>query len=93
MSPLVIHIGRQSDGCAYELNPRSRVEILRRFPGVRSVPGVFVGYDTRAEFEELHGPMWKQIAMMLTGLTWEQIESMGGVRIYDPALGESRQVA
>jgi hypothetical protein len=57
------------------------------------VPGVFVGYDTRAEFEELHGPMWKQIAMMLTGLTWEQIESMGGVRIYDPALGESRQVA
>mgnify|MGYP001426042618 CR=1 FL=1 len=93
MSPLVIHIGRQSDGCAYELNPRSVAVIRARYPGVRAVPSVFVGYDTRTEFEELHGPMWKQIAMMLTGLSWEQIEQMGGVSIYDPTMGESRQVA
>lgn len=93
MSPLVIHIGRQSDGCAYELNPRSRADVLKRFPGVRPAPSVFVGYASRADFQTLHGPMWRQIATMLTGLTWEQIEAMGGVTIYDPERGEELAVA
>jgi hypothetical protein len=93
MSTLLINIGRQSDGCTYQLNPKSRAEVRRRFPGVRSVPSIFVGYETRSEFESIHGPMWKQIAMMLSGLTWEQIEEMGGVSMYDPMASEVTKVA
>jgi len=93
MSTIVINIGRQSDGCTYQLNPRSRVEIQTRFPGVRSVPTIFMGYKTESDFEQIHGPVWKQIAMLLTGLSWRQIEEMGGLSIYDPVARETRKVA
>lgn len=81
---ILISIGKQADGCTYELHPRSWKEISDKYSHARQVPSVFVGYKTREEFEELHGPMWKQIAMALTGLTWSQLEKMGGVAIYDP---------
>jgi hypothetical protein len=93
MSPIIINIGRQSDGCTYQLHPRSRAEIKARFPSVHPVPTIFVGYDTQGDFETLHGPMWKQIAMMLTGLTWEQIEEVGGATIYDPMASATTKVA
>ena len=91
--PVVINIGRQSDGCTYQLNPRSRVEIQRRFPGAHPAPSVFVGYETQSDFEPIHGPMWKQVAIMLTGLSWEKIEEMGGASLYDPIEGTTREVA
>ncbi len=93
MSTIVINIGRQSDGCTYQLNPKSRNEIQKKFPSVRAAPTIFVGYETQSDFENLHGPMWKQIATLLTGLSWEQIEEMGGASIYDPIAGEKRKVA
>jgi hypothetical protein len=89
--PIRIDIGRDSEGATYELHPLSRRRIEKEFPGVRSAPQVYVGYKTRTEFEELHGPMWKQIAMILTGLSWEQMEKLGGVVIYDA--GERREVS
>jgi hypothetical protein len=91
MSPIVINIGRQSDGCTYQLHPRSALAIRTKFPAAQPVPSVFVGYETRADFERLHGPMWRQVAMMLTGLTWRQIHAMGGVQLYDPVA--EREVA
>jgi hypothetical protein len=93
MSTLLINIGRQSDGCTYQLNPKSRAEIRKKFPGVKSAPSIFVGYETQSDFESIHGPMWKQIATMLTGLSWDQIEEMGGVSMYDPMVSEVMKVA
>jgi hypothetical protein len=93
MRSLVINIGRQSDGCTYQLHPRSRTEIKKRFPEAHLVPTLFVGYDTQSDFETLHSPMWKQIAMILTGLTWEQIEESGGLSMYDPEASATTKVA
>jgi len=81
---IVINVGKQSDGCVYELHPLSRRDIRQKYPSVRAAPSVFIGYGTKSEFEELHRSMWKQVAMMLTGLTPRQIESLGGAQIYDP---------
>jgi hypothetical protein len=93
MSSIVINIGRQSDGCTYQLHPRSRADIKKRFPAAQLVPTLFVGYDTQADFERLQGPLWKQIAMILTGLTWEQLEESGGVSMYDPVASATTKVA
>lgn len=81
---IMINIGRQSDGCVYELDPLSRRDIRAKYPTARAVPFVHLGYKTKAEFEELQGRLWKQVAIMLTGLTWRQIQLMGGAQIYDP---------
>jgi hypothetical protein len=93
MSSIVINIGRQSDGCTYQIHPRSRADIKRRFPAAHLVPTLFVGSDPQADFETFHGTMWKQIAMMLTGLTWEQLEESGGVSMYDPVASATTKVA
>lgn len=87
-SPLKISVGRQAHGCAYQLHPRSRLVVEREYPTTRVVPSVFVGYETQADFEATHGPLWKQIAMILTGLTWSQLKKLGGIAIYDPAAGK-----
>jgi hypothetical protein len=82
--PLVIYVGRQATGCAYELGPLSRRRIKESFPQAKSAPSVFVGYDTKKDFERVHGPIWEQVAAILTGLSADQISKLGGLRIYDP---------
>jgi hypothetical protein len=82
--PLVIYVGRQATGCAYELGPLSRKRIKEIFPQTPSAPKVFVGYETKQDFERIHGPLWEHVAIILTGLTPDQIDRLGGIRLYDP---------
>jgi hypothetical protein len=85
-----INIGKQSDGCVYELHPHSRRDLQQKFPALRAAPSVFIGYNTVAEFEVLQAPMWLQVAQMLTGLPKSEIKKMGGAKIYDPL--EKREI-
>jgi hypothetical protein len=82
--PLVISIGRQSDGCVYGLDVLSRARLQELHPGAHRVPVVFVGYGSKQEFEALHRPMWPQIAQMLTGLSPRRLRELGGVELHDP---------
>jgi hypothetical protein len=82
-----IDVGKQADGCAYELHPSSKAFLARTHGEVRPAPTLFVGYETRDDFEAVHGPMWKQIAMILTGLPWSQLKKLG-VEFFDPAEGK-----
>jgi hypothetical protein len=79
-----INIGRQADGCTYALHPRSAAEITKRYPGVHPAPSIYVGYATRTDFESLHGPMWPQIAALLTGLGLQTMDRELAVTIFDP---------
>ncbi len=90
--PLIILVGLQADGATYALEPRSRQRIQEAFPGVPVAPSVFVGYKTREEFEALHGPMWRQIVILLTGVTLERLrETLGEVIVRVP--GQSQDIA
>ncbi|MCK6529130.1 hypothetical protein L6R50_16770 [Myxococcota bacterium] len=91
LEPILVLFGQQADGCSYALHPRSRRIIDHRFPGVHPAPNVFIGYDTLLDFERIHGPMWPQVATMLTGLTREQIRDLGGAVLFDPV--NQREVA
>ena len=92
MDPLVIQIGRQRDGCTYQLHPTSLIQIKKTFPNAQPAPRVFVGYEPQSDFETIHGPFWKQIATILTGLSWDQIRTLGGIKIYDPATEVDHEV-
>ncbi len=82
--PLVIHVGRQSDGYAYELHPRSRRRIAALFPEAHLVSSLFVGEDTEGALQQ-DSAILRQVATLLTGLNPDQIEGLGGVVLYDPA--------
>lgn len=87
-NPLIIELGRQRSGATYRLTSASVERIRRRFPQVHPTPhNLFIGYDTRDLFEEQHGPMWAQIALLLTGLNPTQIEEAGGICFKEPATG------
>ena len=53
------------------------------FPGVRAAPSVYVSTETSEDFEDIHGKMWRQIAMVLTGLSPRKLKELG-VLLFDP---------
>jgi hypothetical protein len=82
--PVVILLGRQTDGNTYSLHPNSLKLIRRHFPQVRPQPTVFIGSDTQAGSEAAGGPIYDQVAILLTGLSPEKLATIGGYRIVDP---------
>ena len=90
--PIVILAGLQQDGTTYQLHPVSSERLRTAFPGVRQAPSVFVGYDTKADFETLHGPMWSQIAQLLTGVSVERLRELGPVLVRVPSTGREIEV-
>ncbi|MEL6347477.1 MAG: hypothetical protein AAFV53_30455 [Myxococcota bacterium] len=83
-SPILIYIGRQQDGCVYQLHPSSLRRVRAEHPSAKPASQVFIRFDSDGSFEDLHGPLWAQIAGMLTGLNAKQLEAMGGVELYEP---------
>lgn len=81
--PLIIFVTRDYDGCLYALPLISQRRIEELLPGARQLPMIFLGYRERADFEVLHAPLWNQMATMLTGLTPQELSSLGGVQLYD----------
>lgn len=80
---LVIVAGRQSDGYTFRLHPKTRDRIVEKFPDIAGPDSVFIGFDTKGQFESIHGPVWEHVALLLTGLSKDQLEQFGGYRITD----------
>jgi hypothetical protein len=84
MSPIVIEVGKQMNGATFRLSPKTEVMLASRIPDWSPASSIFVSFDTQWDFDRLHGPMWTQIAMLLTGLSEEQIQSFGGFIFMSP---------
>lgn len=82
--PLVIYVGRQTDGCVYQLPPSSRTRIENKFPHAHVAPSLFIGWKTETDIKRATSSHWRQIVIILTGLTDDQVAQLGGVRICDP---------
>ena len=85
LGPIDILISRRSDGCTYSLSPTSRKLILKSYPKSNLAPNVFISTMTQSDFENTHGPIWDQVAIILTGRSEPQIKHLGGYRVIDPA--------
>ena len=91
--PIIILAGLQRDGTTYQLHPLSQERVRHAFPGRSQAPSVFVGYETQADFETLHGSMWSQIAILLTGVELAKLQQLGPVLLRVPATGREIEVA
>lgn len=85
MSPIVVEVGKQMNGATFRLSPKTEVMLASRIPDWSPASSIFVSFDTQWDFDRLHGPMWTQIAMLLTGFSEEQIQSFGGLIFMSPA--------
>jgi len=84
MSPIVIEVGKQMNGATFRLSPKTEAMLAARIPDWSPASSIFVSFDTQWDFNRLLGPMWTQIAMLLTGLSEKQIQSLGGFIFMTP---------
>jgi hypothetical protein len=84
MPEIIIDVGRQMDGATFHLSPRTSARLAEQKLGPPFASSLFVAFPTKGAFERDHSSMWTQIAMLLTGLTADQIEQLGGFRFVDP---------
>ena len=76
LAPLVVDVSDDRSGTTFSLALSARRALEGRFH-VHPSPRVFVGHDTRSEFEKMHGPMLRQILLILTGLSEQQLRDLG----------------
>ena len=85
MSKVIIYATKQIDGYTCGLAPKSKAVIKSQIPQ-HSVPvaSVFISYENKSNFEIIHGSIWEHIAELLTGLSVEKLQELGGVVFVDP---------
>lgn len=68
--PIIVYVGSSLDGTSFALDPVSQQRVREAFPGVSvSTRNIFIGHDTREDFEHSVGRFEDQIAMLLTGVS------------------------
>jgi hypothetical protein len=83
-----LEVGRQGDGAVYGIDAFSQDRIRENYPDAQMLPDVVLGLHRDADCDRLHRRYWPQVAMMLTGLTAEELAALGGVRLWDPEAGK-----
>lgn len=87
MDRIEISVGRQWDGCTFQLHPLSKAMIEKKFPGLHPAKSVFISYENQQQSEWMHSSMWRQVASILTGLPENQVEELFEVVFVDPVEG------
>ena len=86
MFSIVIDVGKQMNGAAFRLNPETKRVLASRIPDWSPASdSIFIWSDRQWDFERMRGPMWTQVAMLLTGLNESQIKELGGFKFVSPA--------
>jgi hypothetical protein len=78
-----IDVGRQRDGWTFWLSPRAKQLLRGKVPEPVLDTSVFVGYDTKNDFEFFHGPVFEHVALLLTRLSRDQLAQLGGYFFVD----------
>lgn len=85
---IIIQINDQLDGYVFRLRPRSRQWLEQQQPGEYRVASVFIGFDKMEDVQQIHAPVWHQVANLLTGLSSEELSSLGGFVVVNPSTGQ-----
>ncbi len=87
---IVINVNTQRDGHVFALRPRSRLWLEAEYPDRVRVSKVFIGVGTKTEFGQLPEAVYPQVLALLTGLSWEELKTVGGFRLYNPITEEEQ---
>jgi hypothetical protein len=83
LAPLDVIADPVTDGTVYLLSTASQERILRRFPNARLAGEVFFSHQEQQDHEREHGPIWDEVILRLSGLSKEQVNELGGYRVYE----------
>lgn len=84
VAPLDIGRTRTPTGFVYWMDPKSLERIRGHFAHARLTPEIHIPTGTQRDYEQTHGPIWDHVATSLTGLTEDELNELGGYRIFEP---------
>src|SRR5262245_6170233 len=83
--PIVIYRSANRDGATFALEPGSLRRLRAAFgPAVHARPRVFIAHETPADYEHVQGAIVPHVVRLLTGLSEERLQPLGGVTFRDP---------
>ncbi len=86
--PVIIQLSEQMDGYTLRLRPRSRVWLDEQHPDPARVSSIFIGFDKAASVDQIHESIWYQVAYLLTSLSHEELNDLGGFAVINPTSGQ-----
>ena len=81
---ITINVGKQRDGYVFRPKPTSRVWLEEHYPDKERVASVFIGFDKMQDLQQIADSVWGQVWQLLTGLSLEEINHIGGLVVVDP---------
>lgn len=88
-----IYVHPQMDGVTYELDPVSKALVEKHAKDTQPASRLFISFGDKTQLEWTHGPVWKQVASLLTGLSWIQLSELGNVVFIDPKTDKPIEMA
>lgn len=87
--PIVIHRSVNRDGATFALDRRSLRRIQAAFgSAARFRARLFITHEGAADFKAVQGAIAPQVVLLLTGLSEERLQELGGVIFLDPVTEE-----
>lgn len=88
MKPIKISVNKQMDGYTFSISPTIRDFIRSLFPTANPANNIFVGYDTRSDFEIYVGKLESHIYQALLGVESESdLDELGDILFVDTQTG------
>ncbi len=87
MSGLIIDVGHQTEGSAFELAPESRALLDGKYPERQKVASVYLSYGSQQDLKEIPKATWRHVVQLLTGLEETEIAKLGGFMLAEPFTG------
>lgn len=84
LEPLVIYVAKEFDGFTYALDPDSEDRIRATNSDKKSFPRIFMSQDVKEDFKTLMAPIAPALLQLLTGLSADVIQALGGAAFLDP---------
>ena len=82
IAPLEINAIPTISGTAFRLHPQSLERILKSHPNTRLSPEVFWSLEDECpDITQTNRQSWDRLALLLTGLSQEQLDQLGGFRV------------
>lgn len=83
--PIVIHRSVTGAGATYALDWRSADRLRKQLAGELHLrPRVFIAHETKADHDRVQRNLVGQIVQLLTGVTEQRLDPLGGVIFRDP---------
>lgn len=88
MNAIKINVNKQMDGYSFSISPSIRDFIKKLFPNAHPANNIFVGYDTKSDFEIYVGKLESHIYPALLGVDNEKdLDKLDEIQFIDTHTG------